>query len=104
MLICKRRRASVKDDPAVVLTVNPSDCSCRAQIEWDNHTLLLNPSKLLRDQAFADDEVNGCDRLVVRRGGCNFPEGCHKGGLFKGLQCYTTGTQASLVPGSSADP
>ena len=27
----KRRKAHVKDDPAIVLTVNPSDRSCRVQ-------------------------------------------------------------------------
>ena len=45
----KRRGAHVKDDPAVVLTVNPSDRSCRVQRESDNHMFLLNRSKLVRD-------------------------------------------------------
>ena len=65
VLMCKRRRARVKVDQAMVLTVSPSDCSCRVQRESNNHTFLLNRSKLVSDQAFADDEVID--------GGCNFP-------------------------------
>ena len=47
----------MKDDPDLVLTVNPSDRSCRVQQESDNRMFLLNRSKLVRDPAFADDDV-----------------------------------------------
>ena len=42
----------------MVLTVSPSDCSCRVQCDTDNHTFLLNGSKLVRDPAFAYNDVN----------------------------------------------
>ena len=42
---------------AVILTVNPSDHSCSVQKDLDNQMFLLNRKKLVRDPAFADDEV-----------------------------------------------
>ena len=69
-----RRGSKVKDMPAVVLTVSPSDCSCRVQCDTDNHTFLLNGSKLVRDPAFAYNDVNDGGALNgTPGGGCNFP-------------------------------
>ena len=41
----------------MVLSVSPSDRSCRVKRDWDNRTFLLNRSKLVRDPAFTDDDV-----------------------------------------------
>ena len=41
----------------MVLSVSPSDRSCRVQRDWDNRTFLLNRRKLVRDPAFTDDDV-----------------------------------------------
>ena len=58
VLMADRHGSKVKDIPAVVLTVSPSDRSCRVQRDTDNHMFLLNRSKLVRDPAFADNDVN----------------------------------------------
>ena len=59
----------MKDTPAVVLTVSPSDRSCRVQRDVDNRTFLLNRSKLVRDPAFADDDVNDGGAMSGTPGG-----------------------------------
>ena len=41
----------------MVLTLSPSDRRCCVQRDLDNKTFLLNRSKLVRDQAFTDDDV-----------------------------------------------
>ena len=59
-----RDGSRVKDVAAVVLTVSPSDRSCRVRRDWDGRTFLLNRRKLVRDPAFADDDVNTGARVV----------------------------------------
>ena len=49
-----RTTPGVKDIPAVVLSISPSDRSCRVQRDSDNRTFLLNRSKLVRDSGFSD--------------------------------------------------
>ena len=69
-----RHGSKVKDTPAVVLTVSPLDRSCWLQRDVDNRTFLLNRSKLVRDPAFADDDVSIGVRVAgTPGGGCNFP-------------------------------
>ena len=57
VLMEERKKPFLKKDSAVVLSVNPSDRSCRVQRDSDNRTFLLNRSKLVRDPAFTDDDV-----------------------------------------------
>ena len=54
----------VKDVGAVVLAVSPSDRSCRVRRDCDGRMFLLNRSKLVRDPAFADDDVSNGARVV----------------------------------------
>ena len=53
-----RRGSKVKDTPAVVLTISPSDRSCWVQRDINNRMFLLNCRKLVRDPAFSDNDVN----------------------------------------------
>ena len=50
----RRTTPRVKDSPAVVLSISPSDRSCRVMRDPDNRTFLLNWSKLVRDPGFLD--------------------------------------------------
>ena len=59
-----RDGSRVKDVGAVVLTVSPSDRSCRVRRDCDGRTFLLNRRKLVRDPAFADDDVSNGARVV----------------------------------------
>ena len=58
VLMTDRDGSRVKDVGAVVLTVSPSDRSCRVRCNFDGRTFLLNRSKLVRDPNFADDDVS----------------------------------------------
>ena len=73
VLMGKQRRAQITDKPVVVLTVNPSDCSCRIQRELHNRMFLLNRSKLVRDRAFADDEIIDGGSVSSMPGGIYLP-------------------------------
>ena len=53
----RRKKPFLKEDLAVVLSVSPLDCSCLVKRDFDNKTLLLNWSKLVRDPAFTDNDV-----------------------------------------------
>ena len=54
VLMGSRTTPRVKDTPAVVLSISPSDRSCRVISDSDNRTFLLNRSKLVRDPGFLD--------------------------------------------------
>ena len=69
VLMADRGGLHVKDVQAVVLTVSPSDRNCRVQQDSDNRTFLLNCSKLVRDPAFADDDVSIGVRVAGTPGG-----------------------------------
>ena len=58
VLKADREGSSVKDVQAVVLTVSPSDRSCRVRRDGYNRMFLLNRSKLVRDPAYAGNDVN----------------------------------------------
>ena len=82
VLMGKRRKTHVKDDPAIVLTVNPSERSFRVLRELDNRTFLLTRSKLLRDPAFADDDIIDGGSLSRTPGGdVPSPRGALRGDL-----------------------
>ena len=57
VLMERRKKPFLKEDLAVVLSVSPLDCSCLVKRDFDNKTLLLNWSKLVRDPAFTDNDV-----------------------------------------------
>ena len=68
------KKPFLKEDPAVVLTVSPSDRSCRVRRDLDNRTFLLNRSKLVRDPAFTDDDpISGGAVSSTPGGGYRFP-------------------------------
>ena len=69
VLMADREGSRVKDVQAVVLTVSPSDRSCRVQRDGDNRTFLLNRSKLVRDPAYAGNDVNDGARVIGTPGG-----------------------------------
>ena len=69
VLMADRRGLRVKDVQAVVLTVSPSDRSCRVQRDVDNRMFLLNRIKLVRDPAFADNDVNDGGPVTGTPGG-----------------------------------
>ena len=54
VLMSGRTTPGVKDTLAVVLSISPSDRSCRVQRDSDNRTFLLNQSKRVRDPGFSD--------------------------------------------------
>ena len=65
----------MKDDPDLVLTVNLSDRSCRVQRESENRLFLFKRSKLVRDPAFADDDVIDGGSVSSSPGGMYLPIG-----------------------------
>ena len=103
VLMGNRSNPRLKDSPAIVLSVNPSDRSCRVWRDLDNRTFLLNCSKLVRDPAFADADIIPGVALSGTSGGCNFPQESGEADRPLEVEPRPEGAPSTVLPWATTD-